>query len=169
MLTPRLCGTINPTSRGLRQAKEQVIEIPRNDYTVSTNRSRLNLSFVHSYLSRTSYWAQGRSWDVVRKSIENSLCFGLYLSQAQIGFARVVTDYATFAWLCDVFVIEAHQGQGLGKWLIESVVAHPALKSLDIFILATTDAHELYRRYGNFSELQQPRKWMTRSPEPGHS
>jgi GNAT superfamily N-acetyltransferase len=129
----------------------------------------LDLAFVHSFLGHTSYWAQGRSWDVVRKSIEHSLCFGLYFGQTQIGFARVVTDYATFAWLCDVFVIETQQGRGLGKWLIESAVAHPALTSLEIFILATTDAHELYRRYGNFRQLQQPKKWMIRRPEPGHS
>jgi GNAT superfamily N-acetyltransferase len=87
----------------------------------------------------------------------------MYDGTQQVGFARVVTDHATFAWLCDVFVLESHQGLGLGKWLIECVVAHPDLRDLQIFILATTDAHELYRRYGGFEALPKPKKWMFRS------
>ncbi len=99
---------------------------------------------------------------MVQRSIEHSLCFGVYHGTQQVGFARVVTDYATFAWLCDVFVLESHRGQGLGKWLIESVVAHPDLGGRVSLLLATRDAHELYRRYGGFEIVPVPEKWMIR-------
>ncbi len=138
------------------------MESQRGEYTVSTDRARLDVDFVHDFLSRSSYWAQGRPYAVVQASIEHSLCFGLYQGAQQVGFARVVTDYATFAWLCDFFVAGSHRGQGLGKWLIECVVAHPDLRDLGVFLLATRDAHELYRRYGGFQELQMPDKWMRR-------
>jgi GNAT superfamily N-acetyltransferase len=116
-------------------------------------------------ISHASYWAQGRPLQVVQRSIEHSLCFGIYVATQQVAFARVVTDYATFAWLCDLFVVESHRGQGLGKWLVECIVAHPELRDLYIFLLATRDAHELYRRYGRFEALQQPDKWMARRPD----
>jgi GNAT superfamily N-acetyltransferase len=123
---------------------------------------------IHEYLSERSYWALGRPLEIVRRSIENSLCFGVYEGDRQVGFARVVTDYATFAWLCDVFVLESYRGQGLGKWLIETVAVHPALQSLRLFLLATSDAHELYQRYGGFEVLTHPEKWMVRvRPLPG--
>ena len=117
---------------------------------------------MHAYLSQRSYWAQGRSLETVEKSIANSLCFGVYDDERQMGFARVVTDYATFAWLCDVFVDEAYRGRGLGKRLIEAVVAHPDLQNMRNFILATRDAHDLYRRYGGFEPLTNPERWMAR-------
>ncbi len=132
------------------------------DYTISTDPARLDVGFIHDYLSNISYWAQGRSLDVTRKALENSLCFGVYHGAEQVGLARVVTDYATFGWLCDVFIVEAHRGHGLGKWLIECVVAHPDLVGLKQMILATRDAHELYRRYGGFESLPAPEKWMRR-------
>jgi GNAT superfamily N-acetyltransferase len=146
-----------------------------NEYTISTERSRLDLSLIHDYLSNTSYWASGRTLALVQHSIENSLCFGLYKTSADtraqhIGFARVVTDYATFAWLADVFVLKEYRAQGLAKWLIEVIVAHPELQGFRRWLLATRDAHELYRRFG-FSELDDPGRWMERfdpSPtEPG--
>lgn len=139
-----------------------IVESLRGAYTVSTDRARLDVDLVHEFLSRSSYWAQGRSYAIVQASIEHSLCFGLFYETQQVGFARVVTDFATFAWLCDFFIVETHRGQGLGKWLIECVVAHPDLQDLGIFLLATRDAHELYRRYGGFRELQMPEKWMIR-------
>jgi len=145
------------------------IEIHRGDYTISTDKTRLNIPLIHETLSQYSYWAAGRSLEIVEHSIQNSLCFGVYQGNEQVGFARVVTDYATFSWLCDVFILEAHQGRGLGKWLIVIVVEHPELQNANQFLLATRDAHELYRRYGGFEDLPMPHKWMVRpkkSPRP---
>ena len=127
---------------------------------ISTDRNRLDLAYIHRYLSEECYWALGRSLDIVEKSIANSFCFGVYAGDRQIGFARVVTDYATFAWLCDVFVDDAYRGQGLGKRLVATIVAHPELQGLRNFILATRDAHGLYERYGGFAPLDKPEKWM---------
>jgi len=138
-------------------------ECRRDGYVISTDRERLNPHLIHDYLSNRSYWAQGRPLAAVLKSIQHSLCFGVYQGAEQVGFARVVTDYATFAWLCDLFILESHRGQSLGKWLVECVVAHPELQTLRLFILATRDAHELYRRYGGFETLQEPQRWMVRS------
>lgn len=132
----------------------------RDGYWISTDKARLDVDLVHRYLSQESYWARGRSLDVVRKSIRESLCFGVYAGEEQVGFARVVTDGATFAWLCDVFVIDAHKGTGLGKRLLERVLAEPALQGLKNFILATNDAHDLYAKYGGFKPLSIPTKWM---------
>lgn len=144
-----------------------VLEYRRGDFSISTDKSKLDIGLVHEFLSKFSYWAQGRSLDVVKTSIEHSLCFGVYNGDQQIGFARVVTDYATFAWLCDVFILESRRGHGLGKWLIECAVTHPDLQRLKIFLLATSDAHELYSRYGGFERLQNLGKWMRRfTPNP---
>jgi len=98
---------------------------------------------MHDYLSSESYWAKGRSIDVVRKSIEHSVCFGVYKAEKQVGFGRVVTDYATFACLCDVFIMDAYRGLGLGKWLIECVAGFGTMSNMKIWIPATEDAHEL--------------------------
>jgi len=140
-------------------------EWQRGEYTISTEPARLDISLLHNYLSTTSYWAQGRTVEVVKRSIENSLCFGLYKIGAahpeQVGFARVVTDYATFAWLADVFVLAESRGQGLAKWLLEVIVSHPELQGLRRWLLATKDAPELYRRFG-FAELNDPARWMER-------
>jgi GNAT superfamily N-acetyltransferase len=141
------------------------MEYRRGAYTISTDSARLDIDLIHDFLSHSSYWAQGRPFAAVQKSIAHSLCFGVYDGAQQVGFARVVTDYATFAWLCDLFVVESHRGQGLGKWLVECIVAHPELQDLQIFLLATRDAHELYRRYGRFETLQQAEKWMARRPD----
>jgi GNAT superfamily N-acetyltransferase len=137
-------------------------DLLRAGYTISSDKSRLDVALIHDYLSRRSYWAEGRPLEVVRRSIEHSLCFGVYGPDGQVGFARVVTDCATFAWLADVFILEEHRGRGLGKWLIETAVAHPDLQGLKLFLLATRDAHELYRRYGGFEALPKPERWMVR-------
>jgi len=142
-----------------------VTEYQRDSYVISTDKSKLNLHLIHSFLAHSSYWAQERPLAIVQKSIEHSLCFGVYAGAEQVGFARVVTDYATFAWLCDVFILETHRGRGLGKWLVECVVAHPELQRLRLFVLATSNAHELYRRYGEFQNLPVPEKWMIRRTE----
>jgi GNAT superfamily N-acetyltransferase len=133
----------------------------RGEFTISTDPARLDAGMIHEYLSKSSYWAQGRPLDIVRCSIENSLSFGVYRNTAQVGFARVVTDYATFAWLADVFVLPEVQGQGIGKWLIGVVVSHPRLPLLRRWILATRDAHGLYAQYG-FTLLSAPERFMER-------
>ena len=137
-------------------------EYRQDDYRISTDKARLDVAFVHEYLSQRAYWAIGRPLEMTQRAIENSLCFGVYAGEAQVGFARVVTDYATFGWLCDVFIVESQRERGLAKWLVETVMAHPALAGLKQVILATRDAHELYRNYGGFRALEQPEKWMVR-------
>jgi GNAT superfamily N-acetyltransferase len=131
----------------------------RGDYLVSTDPALLDLPLIHDFLSNRSYWAAGIPVEVVRRSTENSLCFGLYQGTHQIGFARVVTDGATFAYLADVFVIEAHRGQGLSKWLLDCVMRHPHLQGLRRFLLGTRDAHSLYERHG-FTPLTDPERFL---------
>jgi GNAT superfamily N-acetyltransferase len=130
----------------------------RGDYEISPDPERLDVAAIHGYLTR-SYWSPGIPRATVERAIANSLCFGLYCRGEQVGFARVVTDKATFAYLADVYVLESHRGQGLSKWLMEAVVAHPGLQGLRRFILATRDAHELYRKYG-FEALANPGNMM---------
>ena len=139
----------------------QIIEAQRGDYLVSTDPSKLDLDVIHGYLSGESYWAQGRPLDVMQRALEHSLNFGVYLGDEQVGLARIVTDYATFAWLCDVFILEPHRGLGLGKWLIQIVVAHPALQGV-LTVLGTRDAHGLYQGYGGFEPMQDLERWMLR-------
>ena len=115
---------------------------------ISTEKSELDLALIHDFLSTGSSWAKGISFDTVRKSIEHSLCFGGYLGQAQVAFARVISDFATFANLVDVFVLPSYRGQGYSKAVVEAVMAHPQLQGLRRFTLATFDAHALYARYG---------------------
>ena len=136
-------------------------EWQRDEYTISTNNDRLNVALIHDYLSNHTYWATGRSIETVRRSIEHSLNFGIYKGDDQIGFARVVTDYATFAWLADVFVLEAFRGHGLAKWLMEVIITHPDLQGFRRWALATKDAHQLYRPFG-FGDLLRPERWMER-------
>jgi GNAT superfamily N-acetyltransferase len=134
----------------------------RGDFIISTDRLRLQVDFIHDFLANTSYWAKGRSFEVVQRSIENSLNFGVFQGDEQVGFARVVTDYATFAWLADVFIVQEYRGQGLGVWLIEVITSHPRLQGFRRWILATRDAHELYRQFG-FSEITELNRWMERT------
>ena len=133
----------------------------RDEFEISTERARLDFDALHDFLSRRSYWAQGRSRALIERSIEHSLPFGVYHQNRLIGFARVVTDYATFAWLADVYVLVEFRGRGLSKWLMEVIMAHPQLQGLRRWVLATRDAHELYRRF-DFTALEQPAAWMER-------
>jgi len=132
----------------------------RRDYCISTDKDRLDMDLIYNFLT-TSYWATGRPVEVIERSIANSLAFGIYYHQRQVGFARVITDYATFAWVADVFDLDEFRGQGLGKWLMEVIISHPELQGFRRWVLATKDAHELYRKYG-FQELKQPVRWMER-------
>jgi GNAT superfamily N-acetyltransferase len=135
-------------------------EVARRDgFVISTDPARLDLALIHDFLAHRSYWATGRPPDVVRRAVEHSLCFGLYEGERQAGFVRVVTDRATFAWLCDVFVLEAYRGRGLGKWLVGCVLAHPDLQGVRRLLLATRDAHGLYERHG-FRPLAEPARFL---------
>jgi GNAT superfamily N-acetyltransferase len=136
----------------------------RGEYEISCDRERIDLAVVHRYISEESYWGKGRSLEVVRRSIENSYPFGIYRGAELVGFARVVTDYATFAWLADVFVLPEHRGRGLSKWLMEVILSRPELQGFRRWVLATKDAHGLYRQFG-FIDLHRPERWMER-PDP---
>jgi N-acetylglutamate synthase-like GNAT family acetyltransferase len=134
------------------------LERKKGKYSISTNPKRMDLDAIHAFLRR-SFWAEGISKTIVAKSIKHSLCFGLFQDRAQIGFARVITDRATFAYLCDVYVLEDYRASGLGKWLIQTVMAHPDLQGLRRFQLVTRDAHGLYRRFG-FKPPTSPARHM---------
>ena len=130
----------------------------RGDYVITTERARLDVAVIHGYLAR-SYWSKGVSREIVERSIAGSLCFGLFHHDQQVGFARVITDYATTGYLADVFVLEAHRGRGLGVWLIETVMRHPALQGFRVWRLGTRDAHGLYEKFG-WRPLAHPERLM---------
>lgn len=130
-----------------------------NGYFITTDRARINDAYVHHYLSVESYWANGIPLETVKKSLDHSLCFGLFNGEQQIGFARMVTDRATYAYLADVFIEDGYRGLGLAAWLMEVIMAHPDLQGLRQQMLATRDAHGLYAKYG-FQPLQNPERWM---------
>lgn len=130
----------------------------RGKYTISTDAGRFDLNVIHGYLQH-AYWCEGIQREIVERSVHNSLCFALFEGEKQIGFARVITDRATFAYLCDVFVLDACQGRGLGSWLLQCVTSHPELLRLRRWHLLTRDAHGLYRKVG-FTELAQPERHM---------
>jgi GNAT superfamily N-acetyltransferase len=117
-------------------------------YTISNDKSLLNIPLIHQYLSQESYWAQQIPLATVERSIQHSFCFGIYHAQQQVGFARVITDHATFAYLADVFVLPEHRGKGLSKWLMHTIHHHPQLQGLRRWMLATRDAHALYKQFG---------------------
>jgi GNAT superfamily N-acetyltransferase len=138
-------------------------------YLISTDPARLDVDAIYAYLSGISYWARGRPREQIVRGVENSVPFGVYRDGGQVGFARVVTDYATFGWLADVYVLDEHRGQGLGKALVQAVVDHPAVAALPRLLLATMDAHGLYEQYG-FASLVGDERWMalevSRSADP---
>ena len=136
------------------------LEWRRGEFTISTDPARLDLAAIHGFLNE-SYWAGGIPFETVKRSIEHSLPFGLYHGTRQIGFARWITDHATFAYLGDVFVLEAYRGQGLGSWLMEAVVSHPSVQGQRRWVLLTRDAHGLYARHG-FAPLAAPERYMER-------
>jgi GNAT superfamily N-acetyltransferase len=137
-------------------------EWQRGEFTISTDRNHLQVDVIHKFLSEESYWAKERTREQTQRAIENSLSFGVYKGEKQIGFARVVTDSATFAYIGDVFIVDEFRGQGLSKWLMETIVNHPDLQNLRRWILATRDAHALYEKFG-FTELKVPERWMEKT------
>jgi len=134
-------------------------EYHRGEFFITTDRTRLDLDLIHAFLTNC-YWAKGIPRETVERSIEHALCFGIYDgSGAQVGFARVITDFATIAYLGDVFVLESHRGRGLGKWMMESIMQHPAVQGLRRWILLTRDAHGLYQQFG-FTPLKAADRYM---------
>ena len=131
----------------------------KQGFQISTDKKLLDRELIYNYLDKESYWAQGIPRERVEISIENSLCFGIFHGQEQAGFARVITDKATFAYLCDVFVLTKYRHLGLSKWLIQTIVQHPELQGLRRWSLATADAHGLYKQFG-FTKLSKPEAWM---------
>lgn len=128
-------------------------------YKISTDKTDLDFEVIYGFISK-SYWASGIPKHTLEKAIANSFCFGVYDCQdSQIGFARLITDKATFAYLADVFIVESHRGKGLSKWLVESIVSHPELQGLRRMVLATRDAHGLYAQYG-FLPIENPEMFM---------
>jgi GNAT superfamily N-acetyltransferase len=135
------------------------MEWQNGEFTISTDRARLQLDAIHNFLSEESYWARERTREQTEIAIKNSLPFGVYRGEDQIGFARVVTDYATFAYLGDVYILAEFRGRGLSKRLMDVIVNHPDLQGFRRWILATRDAHALYEKFG-FSSLKFPERWM---------
>ncbi|MBL7744933.1 MAG: GNAT family N-acetyltransferase [Chitinophagaceae bacterium] len=130
----------------------------KGEYSISTDKSRLDIDFIHTFLTR-SYWAEGIPREVIEKSVKGSLAFGVYFDDRQVGFARMITDEATFAYLADVFIEEEFRGRGLSKWLMEVIMSYPGLQGLRRIMLATKDAHGLYSRFG-FIPVTHPERWM---------
>lgn len=141
------------------------MEWQKEQYTISTDKSKLDVGMIHHFLYTTAHWAIGRPMSIVRKSIENSICFGVYDAGVQVGFARVVTDGATVGWICDMFVLQSHRSLGLGKWLVECMMKHPDVKGLRRILLNTRDAHDLYLKYASFRPLLAPETWLERFNE----
>jgi GNAT superfamily N-acetyltransferase len=128
-------------------------------FIISTDQSLLDFEVIYSYLNGESYWARGIPAERLKNAISNSLCFGIYRQNKQVGFARVVTDKATFAYICDVFILPDSRRLGLSKWLIQTIVEYPELQGLRRWSLATADAQGLYKQFG-FTEISRPERWM---------
>jgi nitroimidazol reductase NimA-like FMN-containing flavoprotein (pyridoxamine 5'-phosphate oxidase superfamily)/GNAT superfamily N-acetyltransferase len=161
-MPPHISEYRAPDARVLGSAHDGApLERTVDGFLISTDSARLDLEVIHNFLSTQSYWAEQVPREVVARSIANSLCFGIYHGAKQIGFARVISDYATFAYLADVFVLEAYRGRGLSKALMEAVIAHPRLQGLRRWLLGTADAHGLYRKFG-FAEPKYPDRQMER-------
>lgn len=131
----------------------------RDEFSISNDKAKLDIDAIHEFLSTKAYWSLNIPKEKVQTAIQNSLCFGVYHNEKQIGFARVVSDFSAIAYLGDVFILEEYRGKGLSKWLIENIMKHPNLQGLRRWILLTADAHELYRKFG-WTDIEDPTKWM---------
>jgi len=134
------------------------MDFTKDRFYISTEKEKMDIDLIHSFLTR-SYWAEGISKEIVRRSIEGALCFGVFENDKQVGFARMITDKATFAYLADVFILEEYRGHGLSKWLMEVIMSHSDLQGLRRLMLATRDAHDLYKKFG-FTPLNNTDRWM---------
>lgn len=131
----------------------------KHEYHISTDKGKLDVDAIHEFLSTKAYWCLNIPKEKVKNAIENSFCFGVYQNKKQVGFARVITDFSTIAYLGDVYILEEHRGKGLSKWLIETIMDHSELQGLRRWILLTRDAHELYRKFG-WTDIAEPARWM---------
>ncbi|TMI93414.1 MAG: GNAT family N-acetyltransferase [Bacteroidetes bacterium] len=136
------------------------MEWRKDGYLISTDKSKIDIATVHRFLSQT-YWAEGIPIEIVKRGVDNSLCFAIYRGERLIGFAGVITDFATFAYLADVFILPEERGKRLSKWLMRVILDHPRLQGLRRFTLATRDAHGLYAQFG-FTPFDKPERWMER-------
>jgi GNAT superfamily N-acetyltransferase len=136
------------------------MEWHREKFSISNDKSKLDVGMIHHFLYTTAHWAVGRPMSTVRKSIENSICFGVYDGDHQVGFARIVTDSATVGWICDMFILPSHRSKGLGRWLVECMMEHPEIKGLRRILLNTRDAHDLYVKVAGFRSLLAPESWL---------
>jgi len=134
------------------------MEIKNGEYLISTDKRKLDVNVIFNFIAK-SYWGQGLTIEKVKRAIENSLCFGVYVNDAQIGFTRVITDFTGFAYIADVFILENFQGRGLSKWLMKVILEYPELQGLRRWLLATKDAHSLYKKFG-FTQLENPLQFM---------
>jgi GNAT superfamily N-acetyltransferase len=142
-----------------------IYSVERSDgFVIDTDAARLDLAVIHDFLATESYWSPGVSLTKVERQLKHSLCFGLYQGEKQAGFARVISDFTTFAYVADVFVLRPYRGQGLGKWLVKTILAHPELQGLRRWTLNTKDAHSLYRQYG-FDNDPHPENYMMLRPK----
>lgn len=137
----------------------EIIETHRNDYTISTDKNKLDISSIHQFLANETDWSNGIPMDTLKTSIENSLNFGLYFQDTQIGYARIISDYSTIAYLGDVYVLKEYRGKGLSKWLINEIMKHPNLQGLRRWVLLTNTAEWLYKKFG-FTEVSNPEFYM---------
>ncbi|WP_100077673.1 GNAT family N-acetyltransferase [Chryseobacterium camelliae] len=135
------------------------IALYKDQFCISTDKSRLDIDAVHEFLSTKAYWCLNIPKAKVQAAIQNSMCFGVYLNEKQIGFARIISDFSTIAYLGDVYILEEYRGNGLSKWLMETIMNHPDLQGLRRWILLTGDAHGLYRQFG-WTDIADPTKWM---------
>lgn len=140
----------------------EIKEFTKDKYLISTDQNKLQLDIIHNFLTH-SYWAKDINRERVKKSIDNSFCFGVYKADAQIGFARIITDFTTFAYIADVFILEEHRGKGLSKWLMKTILSFDELQNLRGWILKTWDAHGLYKQFG-FEYPKYPERIMEFNP-----
>jgi len=135
------------------------LTIYQGQFCISTNKAKLDIVSIHQFLSTKAYWCLNIPRERVQTAIQNSLCFGVYQNEKQIGFARIISDFSTVAYLGDVYILEEYRGKGLSKWLMEIIMSHPSLRGLRRWILLTGDAHELYRKFG-WTDIADASKWM---------